>query len=542
MSRRRRDERQAPWAISVFAALLFLNQLVASGDFVEAGIQVLPSSVALELVGAVFVLGVLALIGVRRGGLVLWLFSLAFLAAFVLRSIALAIPWFFGRDLNVAVDIRFVPVFVKILADSSPGWEFVLLIAGAALLIVLALTLVRHAFGTLFRALAAGRPGLLAPGFAALIAFWATMPAAPSTPDPRPLLSADAALVVQRNVNNVLQAEGIRGEHRARIEAVQAALPAHSDFIELRGKHVVLIFAESYGRVTASEPDFARVVEPARKSLADRLTAAGYASASSVLISPITGGGSWMAHGTLLTGVKLAAQDAYEVMLVSKIRTLAHRFVEAGWRSLVVAPRIDQPWPEARLLGFEATRLQPDLGYGGPRYAWESLPDQWVLKRFADAELDGTPLFAEIILASSHTPFERVPPIVEDWAALDDKGEIYRSLPIREFPVRAGRVFEQDEGYKAATAYVLETLGRFAEHVAGKDTLFIVLGDHQPPLTTARRTGDFGVPIHVFSRDAAAIERFIRRGYVPGITVPLEGGAPMESFLGGFLADFSSPQ
>ncbi len=497
MSRRRRDERQAPWAISVFVALLFLNQLVASGDFVEAGIQVLPSSVALELVGAVFVLGLLAMIGVTRGGVVLWLFSLAFLAAFVLRSIALAIPWFFGRDLNVAVDIRFVPVFAKILADSTPTWEFALLIAGAALLIVLALTLVRLAFGTLFRALAAGRPGLLAPGFVALIALWATMPGAPSAPDPRPLLSADAALVVQRNLNNVLQAEGIRGEHRARIEAAQAALPAHSDFAELRGKHIVLIFVESYGRITASDPEFARVMEPARKSFAAHLEAAGYASASSTLISPITGGGSWMAHGTILTGVKLAAQDAYEVMLVSKIRTLAHRFVEAGWRSLVVAPRIDQPWPEARLLGFEATRLQPDLGYAGPRYAWESLPDQWVLKRFADA---------------------------------------------LEFPVRAGRVFEQDEAYKAAIAYVLESIGRFAGHVAGKDTLFIVLGDHQPPLTTARRTGDFGVPIHVFSRDRAAIEKFLTRGYVPGVSVPLDGGTPMEDFLGGFLADFSSPQ
>jgi 2,3-bisphosphoglycerate-independent phosphoglycerate mutase len=103
-------------------------------------------------------------------------------------------------------------------------------------------------------------------------------------------------------------------------------------------------------------------------------------------------------------------------------------------------------------------------------------------------------------------------------------------------------VFEQDEAYKAAIAYVLESIGRFAGHVSGKDTLFIVLGDHQPPLTTARRTGDFGVPIHVFSRDRAAIEKFLKRDYVPGVSVPLEGGTPMEDFLGGFLADFSSPQ
>ncbi len=541
MSRRRRDNAQAPWAISVFVALLFLNQLVASGDFVEAGIQFLPSSVALELVGAVALLGLLALIGMRRGGFVLWLFSIVFFAAFLLRATALTVPWFFGRDLNVAVDVRFVPIFAGILAESMPGWELALLALGVVLLAILALTIVRLAFGTVFRALTAGRPGLLAPAVVALIALWATMPGAPSTPEPRPMLSADAVLVVQRNLNNVLQAEGIRGEHRARIEAAQSALPAHSDFAELRGKHVVLIFAESYGRITASDPEFARVVEPARKSLAAHLEAAGYASASSVLISPITGGGSWMAHGTLLTGAKIASQDAYEVMLVSKIRTLAHRFVEAGWRSVVMMPRLEQPWPEGTLLGFEKILLQPDLGYAGLHYAWESLPDQWVLKHFAQRELDGPPAFTEIVLASSHTPFERVPPIVEDWAAIDDKGEIYRGLPVREFPVRGGRVFEQDEGYKAAVAYVLESIGRFAEHVADKDALFIVLGDHQPPLTTARRTGDFGAPIHVFSRDAAAVERFLKRGYVPGIAVPPTGGTPMEDFLGGFLTDFSTP-
>jgi hypothetical protein len=249
-----------------------------------------------------------------------------------------------------------------------------------------------------------------------------------------------------------------------------------------------------------------------------------------------------MAHGTLLSGVKLAAQDAYEVMLVSKIRTLAHRFAEAGWRSLVVAPRIDQPWPEAQLLGFQSTRLQPDLGYAGLRYAWQSLPDQWVLKRFGDIELAGTPVFAELILASSHTPFERVPPLIDDMDRIDDEGAIYRDLPVREFPVRGAQVFEQDEAYKVAISYVLGSIGRFAQRVADKDVLFIVLGDHQPPLTTARRTGDFGVPIHVFSRDAAAIERFVKQGYVPGIAVPLDGGTPMENFLGAFLTEFSRPQ
>jgi hypothetical protein len=104
-----------------------------------------------------------------------------------------------------------------------------------------------------------------------------------------------------------------------------------------------------------------------------------------------------------------------------------------------------------------------------------------------------------------------------------------------------GQVFDQDAGYLAAVAYSLESTVRFAAERTDDETLFIVLGDHQPPLTTARRTGDFSVPIHVFSRARELIEPFEARGYVPGLAVP-PGTATvgMEDFLPGFLADFGT--
>ncbi|MCM0020344.1 MAG: hypothetical protein NBV67_10155 [Tagaea sp.] len=529
MKRKRID---APWTVSAACAVVFLNQLVSSGDFVETPLQLMPSAIAIELLAAMALLGIVALLGARKASTLLWLLTIAFVLAFAVRALGLAVPWFFGRDLNLAIDARFAPVFAKMLSDSMPVAELGLLALGLAVAALIALTIVRAAFGIVFRAFASGAPARLLPGFAILAAFWFALPAAPSSPSPRPFLSADAAAVVARNVDNVLAAEGLRGAHRARIDAAQVALPAEADLAALRGKHVVLIFVESYGR--------SDVAAPARATLAERLEASGYASASASLISPTTGGGSWMAHGTLLAGVRIAAQDAYEVLLVSGARTLAHRFAAAGWRSVAVMPRIDQPWPEGRLLGFETIRIQPDLGYRGPRFAWETLPDQWVLNRFAELDLGGALSFAKIVLASSHTPFERVPAIVEDWDALGD-GRVYEGLPVKEFPVRGGRVFEQDEAHAATIDYVLDAIGRFAGHVANKDILFVVLGDHSPPLTTARRTGDFAVPIHVFARDEAVVEPFLRRGYVPGIAVPASA-APMEDFLAGFLADFSTPK
>jgi hypothetical protein len=58
-------------------------------------------------------------------------------------------------------------------------------------------------------------------------------------------------------------------------------------------------------------------------------------------------------------------------------------------------------------------------------------------------------------------------------------------------------------------------------------------------LTTARRTGDFSVPIHVFSRASGLVAPFMRRGYAPGLQPPPGIAARgMEDFLKDFLADF----
>ncbi|MBL8805530.1 MAG: hypothetical protein JNN22_01685 [Rhodospirillales bacterium] len=529
--------RRAPGFIAAAVSVVFLNQLFSSGDFVEQKLQALPSAVSIELAVLVLLFGLFAR-ETRPPALGFWLLALASVMVFVLRAFSIGVPWFFGRDLNVAVDARFVPFFVKLLYDATPAFQFALLVAAVLLALIAVLTIVRAAYAVIWRSVVLqGRAGL-ALGFAVVVAGWWAMPTAPSSPDPRPFASLDAGRAVFAAVDSVLRAEGIRGAFRQQVATAQAALPARSDFAPLGGRSVFLIFVESYGAITARDPAFAAVLDPLRKRLDDRLQAAGFARATGLLRSPITGGGSWMAHGTVISGVRIAAQDAYEVMLVSGARTLAHRMKEAGYRTYALMPRIDQPWPEGRLLGFEDIRLQPDLGYAGPRFAWESLPDQWVLDHFARSDFAPRGMFAKIILSSSHTPFDHVPAWVEDWSKLPTN-HAYDGLPAREFPVRAGQVFEQDEGYVAATAYSLESAIRFATDRTQGDPLFIVLGDHQPPLTTARRTGDFSSIVHVFSRNAALVDAFVKRGYLPGMQPPpgrAEKG--METFLADFLADF----
>ena len=151
---------------------------------------------------------------------------------------------------------------------------------------------------------------------------------------------------------------------------------------------------------------------------------------------------------------------------------------------------------------------------------------------------DGRPRFVMVVLSSTHAPFDRVPPVIQDGDGIGD-GALYARLPVAEFPPPGGRVFDNRAGYLAAMRYSLEALQNFLTQRLTDDTLVIVLGDHQPPLSVAAVTRNKAVPIHVLSRDPALLTPFLAQGFVPGIEPARTTAARgMESFLGQFLAAF----
>jgi hypothetical protein len=524
--------------IGPILALLLLNAVFSSGDVVESPLAWLPGAVGIE---TILLVGALAAWAARRRAPpgALWALAILLFVLLALRLIDLAIPWYFGRDFSLASDIRFIPFALGLLWSTLPAATFV---AGAFVVAVAAVgtvALLRMLLTVIWREAAEARAGAAANAAALAMLGWFVVPAAPSAEAPRPPVSADTVAMLARQTNGVLNVLGWRNDYRARIEAARAARAQNRDLARLQRRNVLLVFIESYGAVTFTDRDFAARLDPVRTRMAAALQARGFAIASDMVRAPITGGGSWLAHTTMLAGLVVDGQALFEVLIAGENRTLAHDFAAAGYRSIAAMPRIDLPWPEGRLLGFDPILLQQDFGYRGPRYAWETLPDQYVLdrlRRTAFAQTD-RPHFAKIVLASSHTPFERVPPLVEDWAALGD-GAIYHRLPARETP---GRLFENVTGYLATTEYVLDALARFVAERIEDDTMVIVLGDHQPPLTVARDGRDRSVPIHVISRAPDLVAPFRARGFADGMTpARMTADWGMEEFLERFIADFSS--
>jgi hypothetical protein len=353
------------------------------------------------------------------------------------------------------------------------------------------------------------------------------------------VLSFAATDTIAEQGARLARAAAVMGGFDHRYDAALAQPEPQGDLAALAGRDVFLVFVESYGAAVLDEPAYRAAVAPALEDFAAAARKAGYGIRSSRLVSPVFGGGSWLAHGTLASGLKL---DPFldRLLIETPRHTLGRDFAAAGHHPVAVMPGIKKPWPEARFWGFERTYFAPDLAYSGPEFGWFDIPDQFTLARFAERELGPghAPLFAEIVLVSSHTPFAPVPPYVADWR---DAGP-YKSVSQAEWR----RIYREpdwahlDRPYVASIVYDLQTLSGWLAQVPG-DGLVIILGDHQPPGIVSGATSPWTVPVHVLSRDPALLAPFARQGYTEGALPPHAGEVKgMESFLGEFLADFST--
>jgi hypothetical protein len=185
------------------------------------------------------------------------------------------------------------------------------------------------------------------------------------------------------------------------------ATPGRELLTGLRGKDVVLVLIESYGRVAFDDPVLAARIVPLLEAGHRRLAAAGFRSRTGLLTSPTAGGGSWLAQTTLRSGVWVDNQQRYRDLPATGRLTLNAAFRRAGWRTVGVMPGVTEPWPEGPSFGYDHIYASGDLGYRGTRFAFSTMPDQYTMRAFERLERsapDHAPVMAEIPLVSSHAP------------------------------------------------------------------------------------------------------------------------------------------
>ncbi|MDP9795494.1 hypothetical protein J2S43_004006 [Catenuloplanes nepalensis] len=310
----------------------------------------------------------------------------------------------------------------------------------------------------------------------------------------------------------------------------------------LRGKDVLFTFIESYGRTAVEGHDYTGPVTAALDAGEEQLTAQGFSARSGWLTSPTAGGGSWLAHSTFQSGLWINNQERYRNLVSTQHTTLTGAFRRAEWRTVGMMPALTYAWPEQHFYGFDQVYDSTTIGYEGEHFTWVVVPDQFSYSALQRRELDAhdTPIMAEIDTLSSHSPWTKLPRMV-DWNAVGD-GTVFTpqaqaGVATRELWSNSDRV---RAAYRQSIEYSIEALTSWIATYGTDDTVLVFVGDHQPAPIITGDNASRDVPITIVAKDPAVLDRVSSWNWTPGLKPAPD--APvwrMDAFRDRFLTTFS---
>ncbi|MEU1618901.1 sulfatase [Streptomyces sp. NPDC005722] len=326
-----------------------------------------------------------------------------------------------------------------------------------------------------------------------------------------------------------------------------AKMPADRLLSGLRGKDVIFTFIESYGRGAVEDPAMAPGVDAVLRDSTRQLAEAGFSARSGWLTSPVTGGGSWLAHTTFLSGLWVQDQQRYRYVSSSDRMTLTSAFKRTGdFRTVGMMPGVTRAWPEGKFFGLDHVHDSRTMGYQGPKFSWSPVPDQYTLSAFERLEhgkASNQPMMSEIVLTSSHNPWAPIPRMI-DWGQVGD-GSVYDAIKKegkdRKEVWKDPRQVRQE--YGSAIQYSLKSLTDFVTKYGNENTVLVFLGDHQPVSTVVGVNASRDVPVAIVAHDPKVLDRVSDWGWSDGLQP--EHDAPvwrMDAFRDRFLSAFSSPR
>jgi phosphatidylglycerophosphate synthase len=446
----------------------------------------------------------------------------------------------FDRPFQPLDDSGYVGIGIETLRNAIGRSGADLVVAVAVVLIVALLTLPVLALLRVTR-VAAGHRGWALQASMALGVVWVALRVAGA-----PVASSSAAALAVDEVQAVRAALADPAALAREIAHDRfRGTPGHRLLTELRGKDVLLVFVESYGRVAVQDSSLSPRIDGALDRGAAQLRAAGFFSRSAFLTSPTFGGLSWLAHSTLQSGVLVDGQRRYDQLVEDDRLTLTRAFKRAGWRAVGAMPGNRRAWPVgSTFYKYDAVYDRRNFGYRGPGFGVAPMPDQYTflaLQRRELAKHDRAPLFAEVDLISSHAPWTRIPRFIS-WGDVGD-GSIYNRLPAEESTKAS--LFGDSERARAAYGhsieYSLKTIFSFVRRYGHDDLVLVVLGDHQPATVVTGQGASHDVPISVIAHDPKVMDRIAGWRWQDGMSPsPRAPVWPMETFRDRFLTAFGS--
>jgi phosphatidylglycerophosphate synthase len=435
----------------------------------------------------------------------------------------------FNRPFKPVDDTSYLGIGIETLRDAVGTTSADLAVAGAAVLVVALLTLPVVALLRVTR-VAAGHRGWALRAALALSVVWLALRlvGAPAATSNATALAVDQVESVQTGLADRAALAKLIADDRYR------STPGDRLLTGLRGKDVLVVFVESYGRVAVEGSSFAPRVRAVLDEGTAQLRTKGFSARSGFLTSPTFGGLSWLAHSTLQSGIRVDGQRRYDQLVAADRVTLTRAFQRAGWRAVGVMPANRRAWPEGHsYYGYDAIYDRRNLGYNGPGFGLPPMPDQYTfeaLHRLELARKQRPPLFAEVDLISSHAPWTQIPRLVP-WDDVGD-GSVFNRILADE--PKGTRV-----AYGRSIEYSLRSLFSFVQRYGDDDLVLVVVGDHQPATVVTGQGAGHDVPISVIAHDPKVMRQIDgwrwQDGMLPGPQAPVW---PMSAFRDRFLTAF----
>ncbi|WP_232829337.1 sulfatase-like hydrolase/transferase [Tropicimonas sp. IMCC34043] len=466
----------------------------------------------------------------------------ALTAIFVLRSADIAMTLALGRGFDPVSDLPLIDAAFRFIDGSFGRLAAVAVAICATLLIAAVAAAIWWATGVWAR-IDLPFPGrrIAAAGLAlamiATVAGAGLMPGGWKTPE-----FLGTAGTTRFAAKTIVQArDTMAGLREFATAAAQDRFAGAEGLLDAIDRDVLIVFIESYGRTSIDTPYYAELHRATLDAAAARLSGLGLAMRSAYLASPTSGGQSWLAHASLANGLWVDDQSRYRAVLASGRQSLFHIASRSGFRTAAVEPAITMPWPESQSMGFDTVLAAKDLGYRGKPFNWVTMPDQFTLAaldRNLRSGQDPRPLFAEVVLVSSHAPWVPVP-VLLDWDRLGD-GHVFDEMATSGDPPKV--VWSDPERvraqYRMAIDYALTTVFDYAARHAKDPPLMIILGDHQTAGSIAMDERA-QVPVHLIG-PPSLIDRTAAWGWSEGLIPAPEPVIPMSRMRDMILRAFTT--
>ncbi len=521
-----------PTALKAVAAVLALNGLLSFGPWWPTPGIVPQARLAPEFVGLWLLLLWYATSRPGPSHRILGVLSAGVLALVLGRYADVTAPSLFGRPVNLYWDLPQLPRFLWVTAQDHPAWLSATVAAGVASFLWLLFAIIRLCLSILMQTAV---PWALRSLGAWVISFGAALLAAAQlagVPGSSRWASNAVLPTYAQQIGLLWDAHAPGRQARAlpAVTATEDALATHGPqvFAALARRDVSFIFLESFGAVLYDHPQARSATDPSRRALQEALTASGRRVVSGFFRSPTVGGASDLAHLSLLSGIDLSDPRRHNLLLTTGRPTLLHLFKQAGYQTFGVYHAVSWPWPEHVYYGFDHYIDGPALRYDGPPITFWKIPDQVALARYEQQfprTADSPPRVLFFPTISSHFPFSPVPPYQPDWQ---------RALTTAPFDPEQLAAVAADQvdwlnmraGYLASVNYVYRWLTGYFELPEARETVYVLIGDHQPTANIIGEYAPWDVPVHIISRDDSLLDGFRAQGFSEGLW-------PQRTVLGG---------